>query len=122
MASQSQNVANAIVNQFFPAFLTACGFYAFYMFAGINVGLALFTWFFVPETKKMKLEEMDTLFGGANHVEKGANLMGYPSRGASMAEQGGRQSDGISEVRETGQQDNKSAVHQVETVNTASHG
>ncbi|KAK5942135.1 hypothetical protein PMZ80_006089 [Knufia obscura] len=118
MCAQMQNVANAIVNQFFPLFLTSCGFYAFYMFAGINVLLAVFTFFCVPETKKMKLEEMDTLFGGANHVEKGANLMGYPSRETSIAGQGGRRVDEIAEVRESGQPDNKNAVHQVETVNS----
>lgn len=29
-----------------------------------------------PETKKTLLEEMDTKFGGVNHVEKGGDLMG----------------------------------------------
>lgn len=76
MASQTQNVANAIVQQFFPTFLDNCGFYAFYMFAGINILLAVFVWFFIPETKKVSLEEIDVLFGGSNHVEKGGDLMG----------------------------------------------
>ncbi|PWY77343.1 general substrate transporter [Aspergillus heteromorphus CBS 117.55] len=74
MASQTQNVANAIVQQFFPTFLNNCGFYAFYMFAGINFLLALFTYFFIPETKKVPLEEIDALFGGANHVTRGEDL------------------------------------------------
>ncbi|KAI7237596.1 general substrate transporter [Hortaea werneckii] len=76
MASQTQNVANLIVQQFFPTFLNNCGFYAFYMFAGINFLLATFVYFFVPETKKVLLEEMDDKFGGVNHVEKGGDLMG----------------------------------------------
>ena len=76
MASQTQNVANAIVQQFFPTFLNNCGFYAFYMFAGINFLLAAFVFFFIPETKKIPLEEMDVLFGGSNHVEKGGDLLG----------------------------------------------
>lgn len=76
MASQTQNVANAIVQQFFPTFLNNCGFYAFYMFAGICGMLAAFVWFFVPETKRVSLEETDVLFGGSNHVEKGADLIG----------------------------------------------
>ncbi|KAI5361234.1 Putative major facilitator, sugar transporter, major facilitator superfamily [Septoria linicola] len=76
MASQTQNVAQAIVGQFFPIFLQNCGFYAFYMFAGINFLLAVFVWFFIPETRKVLLEEMDSKFGGSNHVEKGGNLMG----------------------------------------------
>ncbi|KAL5342285.1 general substrate transporter [Aspergillus crustosus] len=75
MASQTQNVANAIVQQFFPTFLDNCGFYAFYMFAGINFLLALFVYFFVPETKQVPLEEIDALFGGANHVTHGEDLI-----------------------------------------------
>lgn len=76
MASQTQNVANAIVQQFFPTFLDNCGFYAFYMFAGINVLLGLFVFFLIPETKKVSLEEIDVLFGGTNHVESGAKIVG----------------------------------------------
>jgi hypothetical protein len=65
MCSQSQNVVNSIVQQFFPIFLKNEGFYAFYFFAGINILLVAFVWFFVPETKKVSLEEMDAVFGGA---------------------------------------------------------
>ncbi|KAL3480418.1 general substrate transporter [Aspergillus californicus] len=75
MASQTQNVANLIVQQFFPTFLDNCGFYAFYMFAGINFLLAVFVWFFIPETKQVPLEEIDALFGGANHVTHGEELI-----------------------------------------------
>ncbi|KAH9865527.1 hypothetical protein J1614_009112 [Plenodomus biglobosus] len=74
MCSQTQNVVNSIVQQFFPIFLKNEGFYAFYMFAGINFLLAAFVWFFVPETKKVSLEEMDAHFGGANHVVEGAAI------------------------------------------------
>lgn len=31
--------------------------------------------FCVPETKQISLEEMDVLFGGTNHVEKGGDLL-----------------------------------------------
>ncbi|KAI9923478.1 hypothetical protein MW887_008639 [Aspergillus wentii] len=75
MASQTQNVANTIFQQFFPIFLDNCGFYAFYMFAGINFLLAIFTIFFIPETKKVSLEEIDALFGGSNHVTGGGELV-----------------------------------------------
>jgi hypothetical protein len=75
MASQTQNVANAIFQQFFPIFLKNCGFYAFYMFAGVNFLLAVFVWFFIPETKQVPLEEIDALFGGANHVTNGEQMM-----------------------------------------------
>lgn len=74
MCSQTQNVVNSIVQQFFPIFLKNEGFYAFYMFAAINILLAAFTWFFVPETKQVSLEEMDAIFGGQNHVVEGAAI------------------------------------------------
>ncbi|KAL1792050.1 hypothetical protein ACET3X_009801 [Alternaria dauci] len=74
MCSQTQNVVNSIVQQFFPVFLKNEGFYAFYMFAAINLLLAAFVWFFVPETKKVSLEEMDAIFGGQNHVVEGAAI------------------------------------------------
>ncbi|KAL4934716.1 putative MFS sugar transporter [Aspergillus undulatus] len=77
MASQTQNVANAIFQQFFPIFLDNCGFYAFYMFAGINFLLAAFVWWFIPETKQVPLEEIDALFGGANHVTSGEELISH---------------------------------------------
>lgn len=76
MASQTQNIANIVCQQFFPLFLNDKGFYAFYMFAGINFGLAVFVWFVVPETRNVPLEEMDVLFGGTNHVQQGENLIG----------------------------------------------
>lgn len=75
MASQTQNVANSIFQQFFPVFLQNCGFSTFYFFFAINVVLAVFVHFMIPETRRVSLEEMDTLFGGADHVEKGADLL-----------------------------------------------
>ncbi|KAK6526645.1 hypothetical protein TWF694_005226 [Orbilia ellipsospora] len=75
MSAQMQGVGNAIVNQIFPLILAKIGFKAMYMFAGINLLLAAFVWFFLPETKGYALEEMDTLFGGVNHTEKGAQFV-----------------------------------------------
>jgi hypothetical protein len=40
-----------------------------------NIVLVIFVWFFVPETKKVSLEEIDVLFGGQNHIEKGGDLL-----------------------------------------------
>jgi hypothetical protein len=75
MASQTQNIANIICQQFFPIFLNKTGFYCFYMFAGINVLLVVFVVFCVPETRNIPLEEIDVLFGGSNHVEQGVDLI-----------------------------------------------
>jgi hypothetical protein len=40
-----------------------------------NICLAFFVWFLVPETKHIALEEIDVLFGGQNHTEKGGDLL-----------------------------------------------
>jgi hypothetical protein len=82
MSAQSQNVANAVLQQIFPLFLAKEGFYAMYMFGAINVVLFIYVWFFIVETKGVSLEEIDTLFGGANHAESGSN----PKEEAAVAE------------------------------------
>ncbi|TGO25273.1 hypothetical protein BPAE_0083g00050 [Botrytis paeoniae] len=76
MCSQWQNVSNLIFNQFFPVFLAKCSFNTFFFFGGINCLLALFVIFVVPETRNIMLEEMDVLFGGVNHIEKGGAQLG----------------------------------------------
>lgn len=40
-----------------------------------NILLAIFVFFMIPETKGVPLEEVDVLFGGANHIEKGGDLL-----------------------------------------------
>ncbi|KAH8808236.1 general substrate transporter [Xylogone sp. PMI_703] len=75
MCSQMQNVANSIFQQFFPTFLAHKGFKTFFFFFAVNILLAVFVWFFIPETRKVALEEIDVLFGGSNHVEKGGDLL-----------------------------------------------
>ncbi|KAJ5804667.1 uncharacterized protein N7518_000970 [Penicillium psychrosexuale] len=94
MASQTQNIANAIVQQFFPLFLDNEGFYAFYMFAGINFLLAVFVWFLIPETKQVPLEEIDILFGGANHVARGEEVLAH-QKGVQMSHEESKQPDAV---------------------------
>jgi hypothetical protein len=48
---------------------------SFFFFMTCNFLLAVFVWFMVPETKKVPLEEMDTLFGGTSHVQGGALIL-----------------------------------------------
>lgn len=78
MCSQMQNVANTIFQQFFPTFLENEGLKCLYFFVATNFILAIFVWYFIPETKQVPLEEIDVLFGGANHVDKGAKMLGIP--------------------------------------------
>ncbi len=76
MCSQSQNIANTVFQQFFPVFLANAGLKCLFFFFGTNVLLAAFVLFYIPETKQVALEEMDALFGGQNHVEKGGLMLG----------------------------------------------
>lgn len=78
MCSQMQNVANTIFQQFFPTFLKNEGLKCLYFFMATNFLLVVFVWFCIPETKQVPLEEIDVLFGGANHVDKGAQILGAP--------------------------------------------
>lgn len=41
----------------------------------INILLATFVYFFIPETKQVPLEEIDVLFGGALHTEQGGDIL-----------------------------------------------
>jgi hypothetical protein len=76
MASQSQNVANTIFQQFFPTFLAKTGLKCLFFFVGVNILLAIFVYFFIPETRGVPLEQMDVVFGGVDHTEKGAQMLG----------------------------------------------
>lgn len=67
-----------------------------------NVFLAAFVWFLIPETKKVALEEMDTLFGGTSHVEKGAAMLQEQKLGLEDTEQGKEDKEEV-EVVATGQ-------------------
>ncbi|KAL3490762.1 general substrate transporter [Aspergillus germanicus] len=87
MCSQMQGVANTIFQQFFPKFYENEGLKSFFFFMTCNMFLAVFVWFMIPETKKVPLEEMDTLFGGTSHVQNGAILLQQSKEGALDIEQ-----------------------------------
>ena len=59
----------------------------FFIWGGLCGCSVFWAYFFVPETKGVMLEEMDAVFGGANHVNEGGNLMGVDD--AHHAEKGG---------------------------------
>lgn len=47
----------------------------FFFFMTTNVCLAIFVYFCLPETKQVALEDIDVLFGGISHVDKGATML-----------------------------------------------
>ncbi|OBT93220.1 hypothetical protein VE01_08834 [Pseudogymnoascus verrucosus] len=75
MSVQMQGVANTIFQQFFPIFYANEGLKSFFFFMTLNIMLAVGVFFLLPETKNVPLEQMDTLFGGVSHVDKGAEIL-----------------------------------------------
>lgn len=51
-----------------------------------NVLLILFTYFCLPETKNVTLEQMDVLFGDVDHVAKGAGFIDEPTAPVSLGD------------------------------------
>lgn len=99
MCSQMQNVANTIFQQFFPLFLNNTGLRCLFFFMAVNVLLAAFVFFCIPETKQVPLEEIDTLFGGQNHVEKGGQLLHqHEPAAATMTAAGGEKGHCSAEI------------------------
>ncbi|KAF5565557.1 HXT3-low-affinity hexose facilitator [Fusarium napiforme] len=87
------------IQQIFPIFLSAKGFYAMYMFGAINVLLFAFVWFCIPETKGVPLEHMDALFGGADHAVVGAAIVSEKTVHDEMVSVYGAKAPGVSQAK-----------------------
>ena len=62
LATLGNWVINFLITFFTPFITRAIGFYYGYVFSGCLLLAALFVFFFIPETKGMKLEDIDELF------------------------------------------------------------
>ncbi|KAI8068091.1 general substrate transporter [Gongronella butleri] len=69
ICTNTQNVSNLIMAQAFPPMFTAMGFYAFYVWMGCNIVLAILVWRFYPEPRRVPLEKMDALFGSQEKTD-----------------------------------------------------
>lgn len=65
LGASSNWMCNFIVGQVTPDMLTTMRYGTYIFFGVITFIGALFIWFFVPETKRLTLEEMDVLFGAS---------------------------------------------------------
>ncbi|RSL96064.1 hypothetical protein CDV31_013623 [Fusarium ambrosium] len=99
MCSQMQNVANTIFQQFFPTFFRREGLKCLFFFMAINFCLAAYVYFFIPETKQVPLEEIDTLFGGASHAAKGGDMLEEKAAVESAAHPSGLEIENTSEPK-----------------------
>jgi MFS family permease len=63
LGASSNWMNNFIVGQVTPDMLTSLGYGTYILFGLLTYLGAAFIWFYVPETKRLTLEEMDTIFG-----------------------------------------------------------
>ncbi|KAL8779016.1 MAG: hypothetical protein Q9194_001671 [Teloschistes cf. exilis] len=56
-------MSNFIVGQITPDMLKRITYGTFIFFAAMTAGGAVFLWWYVPETKRLTLKEMDVVFG-----------------------------------------------------------
>ena len=69
LGASSNWMSNFIVGQITPVMLKKITFGTFIFFGLLTFGGGAFIWFFVPETKRLTLEEMDVLFGSKGVAE-----------------------------------------------------
>ncbi|KAJ3314486.1 hypothetical protein HDU93_004762, partial [Gonapodya sp. JEL0774] len=68
IASQTQNVASVALSYLFPIMQDRLGWKTFFVFAAYNFMIAVVCALFFPETKGVKLEDMDALFDGTPSI------------------------------------------------------
>ncbi|CAF9927986.1 MAG: hypothetical protein HETSPECPRED_006722 [Heterodermia speciosa] len=68
-------MSNFIVGQITPDMLESLKYGTFIFFGLMTFGGGIFIWSYVPETKRLTLEEMDTLFGSVGVAEAEATRM-----------------------------------------------
>lgn len=66
---------NFIVGQVTPDMLSAMPYGTYILFGLLTYLGAVFIWFFVPETKRLTLEEMDVIFGSEGTAQADTERM-----------------------------------------------
>lgn len=69
LGASSNWMSNFIVSQITPVMLDKLQYGTFIFFGSLILGGALFVKLFVPETKRLTLEEMDLIFGSVGVAE-----------------------------------------------------
>ena len=86
LGASSNWMSNFIVGQITPVMLKKITFGTFIFFGLLTFGGGAFIWFFVPETKRLTLEEMDVLFGSKGVAEAvSLNLYSVPCHSISYS-------------------------------------
>ncbi|KAI8205403.1 hypothetical protein K4K53_004114 [Colletotrichum sp. SAR 10_77] len=78
ISTASTWLGSFVVARATPFMITDLGYGTYFMFAGFLIGIGLWSFFCVPETKGVSLEEMDALFSRPTHIAVWAQLRGRP--------------------------------------------
>ncbi|KAL9112095.1 MAG: hypothetical protein Q9227_003472 [Pyrenula ochraceoflavens] len=86
--ASSQWLWNFVFSQITPHAITNIGWRTFLMFAIFNWAIIGYTWFFVKETNRKSLEEMDVLFGQIDRLPVGKDAVEEGEAGTGMEGEG----------------------------------
>jgi hypothetical protein len=85
---------NFIIGQITPDLLESITYGTYILFGLVILLGAAFIWFFVPETKRLTLEEMDIIFGSEGAAQKDQERMMEINREIGLGRAGGNMGEG----------------------------
>lgn len=86
---------NFIIGQITPDMLSGITYGTYILFGLITTLGAAFIWFLVPETKRLTLEEMDTIFGSEGTALKDQERMAAINQELGLTNAAGDGSSGV---------------------------
>jgi MFS family permease len=98
LGGSSNWMNNFIIGQITPELLDSITYGTYILFGLLTFVGAAFIWFFVPETKRLTLEEMDTIFGSEGAALKDQERMAEINREIGLAALSGDASSGHGNV------------------------
>jgi len=111
LGASSNWMNNFIVGQVTPDMLKGMRYGTYIFFGLVTLSGAFFIWLFVPETKALSLEEMDTLFGSVGVAAREKEIMAEINREVGLADMAAEESkhgkESGDEVREAKHTDGK---------------
>ena len=74
LAAATQWLFNFVITRVTPVAIANIGYRTFIMFGVFCLAMGVFVLFFVPETKRLTLEEIDVLFGNVDAVTRAHDI------------------------------------------------
>lgn len=102
LGASSNWMNNFIVGQVTPDMLSGITYGTYIIFGLLTFGGAAFIWFYVPETSRLTLEEMDVLFGADTTAQRDFERMEAVNREIGLDSALGGGSSPLGEGKTTG--------------------